>query len=470
VNVSVLTAISGAWEAPLVSALESRRTGVTVVRRCVDLADLLAAASAGGAQAVLLSADLRHLDRESLSMLSGSGVAVVGVYAPAEPQQSRRLATLGVAEVVSADAPAEDVAAAVTRAVLSLGETPAQRDRHAIADPAAALPRPRSAGSTGAGPRHEPERRGSGRLIAVWGPAGSPGRTTVAVTLAAELAALGESTLLVDADTYAASIAQTVGVLDEAPGLAAACRSASAGTLDATVLARLAPQLAPHLRILTGVSRSSRWPEISGSALTALWPVARQVAAWTVVDCGFCLERDEELSYDTSAPRRNAATLVTLEQADVVLAVGAADPVGLQRLVRGLSELSDVVPTASPHVVVTKVRASAVGAGPARRITDALGRYAGISSAVMVPDDRAACDAALLAGRTLTEAARSSPARRAVAELAAGLAHRAPKSRAARRAAERELTSRGPATPATPATPARAQHLLGPTGRGRMAG
>jgi Flp pilus assembly CpaE family ATPase len=39
-----------------------------------------------------------------------------------------------------------------------------------------------------------------------------------------------------------------------------------------------------------------------------------------------------------------------------------------------------------------------------------------------VPDDRAAFDAALLAGRSITEAAPRSPARRALAELAQRLA------------------------------------------------
>ena len=38
---------------------------------------------------------------------------------------------------------------------------------------------------------------------------------------------------------------------------------------------------------------------------------ARSLAAVTVVDCGFCLEQDEELSFDTAAPLRNGATLST---------------------------------------------------------------------------------------------------------------------------------------------------------------
>jgi hypothetical protein len=50
------------------------------------------------------------------------------------------------------------------------------------------------------------------------------------------------------------------------------------------------------------------------------------------VDCGFCIEVDEELSYDTAAPRRNGATVTALEQADLVVVVGSADPLGLARL------------------------------------------------------------------------------------------------------------------------------------------
>ena len=66
-GVPVLTAVSDArWEADLVSALGGSEHGVTVVRRCVDLADLLAAAASGLARAVVLSADLRRLDRDAV--------------------------------------------------------------------------------------------------------------------------------------------------------------------------------------------------------------------------------------------------------------------------------------------------------------------------------------------------------------------------------------------------------------------
>jgi MinD-like ATPase involved in chromosome partitioning or flagellar assembly len=446
----VLTAVPGAWEAPLVSGLERSRTDVVVVRRCVDLADLLSAAASGQARAVLLSADLRRLDRDALERLAAARVAVVGLTDPGDVAEDdgsgvseRRLRLLGVRHLVAADAPPHEVAGAVAAAVADLEQA---RAPTGVADPAAALdaaaaspassPWP-SLGPDGTAPDDGPGGPASGKVVAVWGPVGAPGRTTVAVTVAAELAAVGEPTLLADADTYGACVAQVLGLLDEAPGLAAACRAASTGSLEPATLARLAPEASPGLRVLTGISRSARWPELSSAALEEVLRVARSVARWTVVDCGALLEADEELSFDTAAPRRNAATLTALESADVVLAVGAADPVGLQRLVRGLQELADVVPTATPRVVVTRVRASAVGSSPQQRVADALARYAGVSDVVLVPDDRSACDAALLAGRTLTEAASGSPARLALAELAAELAGRTvqPRARGRRRSA-----------------------------------
>ena len=100
-----------------------------------------------------------------------------------------------------------------------------------------------------------------------------------------------------------------------------------------------------------------------------------------VVDCGFSLEDDEELSYDTLAPRRNGATLTTLALADEVVVVGGCDPVGLQRLVRGLQELG-TVQAPPPTVCVNRVRSGAVGANPEQRVSEALARFAGVTEAL----------------------------------------------------------------------------------------
>lgn len=417
---TVLTAVVGDREAPLVSGLERSSAGVQVVRRCADLVELLSAAAAGLARAVVLSADLQRLDRDAVAQLTAAGVAVIGLFDPYDTAAARRLADLGVHQVLPADTPTEDIAATVTSAVAELSEQQAQaaRIRLGIADPGLAAPVPP------AGRRAEPtpSTRPSGRVITVWGPVGGPGRTTVAVTLAAELAAAGHETLLVDADTYGASIAQCLGLLDESAGLAAAARAANQGALDVARLAELAPPVGERLRVLTGLPQSRRWPELRSAALDTVWQNARKLAIWTVIDAGFGLEADEEMMFDTAAPRRHGATLSAVTTADLVIAVGAAEPLGLQRLFSGLQDLAEVVPAGSPiRVVVTRVRDGAVGAKAEQRVREALDRYAGVRDAVLIPDDRAVLDAAMLNGLSLTEHAPLSPACRPLTELAAHL-------------------------------------------------
>jgi Flp pilus assembly CpaE family ATPase len=243
----------------------------------------------------------------------------------------------------------------------------------------------------------------------------------VAVGLADEAARLGVPSLLVDADVYGGVVAQLLGLLDESPGIAAAARQAGAGSLDVASLARLAWAVQPRLRVLTGLARADRWPELRPPALVSVLTEARRLAELTVLDCGFCLEEDEELSFDTAAPRRNGATLTLLEEADEVLCVSGADPVALQRTVRALGELRQVLPGVDPVVVVNQVRRGPVPGDPRREIAMAVERFSGTGVRWFLPADRRATDAALAAGRTLAEVAPGSALRTALRALATEL-------------------------------------------------
>lgn len=408
-RVPVLTGVPGAaWEADLVAELERTDHGVTVVRRCVELAEVLGAAATGVARAALLSADLPGLDRDAVARLHSCGVAVLGLVEPGVPAAEHRLRGVGISRVLPVDAGAAAVGRAVVRAVaevLAAGPT-------APADPAASLP------LLGPPLRPPPPAPGRGRVIAVWGPTGAPGRTTVAIGLADESARLGVSTLLADADVYGGTVAQTLGLLDESAGLAAACRAAATGRLDLARLAVLSRQLRPGLRVLPGAARADRWPELRPAALLAVVEQARHLSALTVLDCGFSLEQDEELTYDTVAPQRNGATLALLGAADVVVCVGAADPVGLHRLVRGLEELRTAVPGLVPRIVVNRVRRTVLPGEPHQEIAAALHRWSGATAAAYLPAAPAVLDTAMRTGATLAEAAPDSPLRRSVAELA----------------------------------------------------
>ncbi|WP_330474224.1 AAA family ATPase [Terrabacter sp. C0L_2] len=466
----VLTALSHQWEAAVATTLEGVR-GVTVSRRCADVPELLSVAEAGLGDTAVISSDLRGLDLEVVNRLRANRIRVVGVHPADDEAGERRLRQLTVSVTLPVDADAErwttsletgpsgvDELEASLRASGPSGPSgsagsAAPSGQGEPFDPSGALP------ATGAGDTRDPAgvaaggdpgdvdpgwrpagaedhtdqaahgpdgdelpttaRRGPDRapVVAVWGPTGAPGRTTIATTLAAEIAGRGVEVLLVDADTYGGCVAQTLGLLDEAPGIAAACRAADQGLLDLPALARIAPTVVPGLRVLTGLPKAERWPEVRAAALERVLELSRTLVQVVVVDCGFCLEDDEELSYDTVAPRRNEATLTSLAASDVVVAVGGADPVALQRFVRGLQELG-TVPSGEPVPVVNRVRSGAVGSRPESRIADSLLRFAGLTSVRFVPDDPGALDGALLAGRSLVEHAPDSPARTAVADLA----------------------------------------------------
>ncbi|ADB30745.1 hypothetical protein Kfla_1650 [Kribbella flavida DSM 17836] len=414
--VPVLLAVTGApWEADVVRRVE-RAPGLRIVRRCVDIADVMAAAASGQARAVLLAEDLPRLTSDAVAALHARRIVVLALVDPSdngEPSGAEdRLARMGIERILPADVSGEDLGRAITDAVDS---GPPATVSHFAGGFVPVAP-----GSTAMPERHY-DPSGAGRIVAVWGPTGAPGRSTVAVGLAGELAARGVSTMLADADVYGGAVAQQLGILDETSGLAAAARSAGSGSLDVETLARHARHVASHLLVLTGLSRADRWTELRPTAIESVWATARQLAPCTVVDVGFCLESDEEISFDTLAPRRNGATLATLAEADEVVVVGTADPIGLTRLIRALHELRAVVPSANTRVVVNRVRSGSLGSAPADAATEALNRYAGVDPAALLPFDQAACDAALTHGRSLVEAARSSKLRKAMQQLAAGV-------------------------------------------------
>ncbi|UNX55832.1 hypothetical protein MF406_06245 [Georgenia sp. TF02-10] len=313
----------------------------------------------------------------------------------------------------------------------------AGRSRAAVADPPAAPAPPRP-----------------GRLVVVWGPVGAPGRSTVAVTLAAELAALTGGALLVDADTEAPSLTQLLGLLEDTSAIAAVCRQAAHGRLDVATLERLCPVLDGGLRVMTGLTRPDRWRELPAAALDVVWEVARAATGWTVVDVGAAVDDDGPDA--TLGPRRHQATTAALRAADVVVVVGAGEPVGMRRLVLALGELTDralLSPGARRVVVANRVRAATAGPRPEQAVHEALVRFAGVPDAVIVPDDRAALDRAVLQGRTLADVDPTSPAYLALAGLAADLAGTGPVRRRGRASWLRRLSAAPRGAAATPAPP-----------------
>ncbi|WP_425571597.1 MinD/ParA family ATP-binding protein, partial [Nocardioides aquiterrae] len=242
------------------------------------------------------------------------------------------------------------------------------------------------------------------------GPAGAPGRTTVAAALAAELARRRRRTVLVDADPYGGAVAQQLGILDEVSGLLSAARLAAAGQLEERI-GSVQRGIDAHLSVVTGLPRGDRWVEVRNGTVEHLLEVAREHAE-VVVDTGFSLEDDPASDYG-SRPGRNQMTLAALEVADEVVVVGSADPVGLSRLARGLVELAERGRDA--HVVVNRMRPSL--GWSERDIAGMVAGFARTRGLHFLPEDQPTVDRALVAGRTLTEVG-DSPLGRAVGRLA----------------------------------------------------
>ena len=254
-------------------------------------------------------------------------------------------------------------------------------------------------------PPAEPRTRG--RVIAVWGAAGAPGRTTMAIALASELARDGRRVALIDADSHAPSMALAIGLADEGPGFAAACRQAERGKLTVTELARIAAPLG-DIAVLTGINRPGRWPELSADRVRAALDVCREWADDILVDVAACLELDEEIVSDLDGPRRNAATRAVLGCADIVVAVVSSDPVGVSRFIRAYPDLRAAVRSAPVRVLVNKTRPRVLGVDPRSQVRRTLERYAGIADVWFAPADGRAVDAALLRAQPVLQAAGRS--------------------------------------------------------------
>lgn len=378
--------------------------GLEIVARCSGADELAAQITALRPQLVVVAGSPQHLTARVVAACDGAGARLV--VAASTPAERRHTRGLGVHDAIEGPLSWEEVGAAVAPAHPAVVEPP--------------LGRPAS--EIGATPDVVDAPPRASTVIAVWGAGGAPGRTSVAIAIAAELADAGLRVALADADTHGASIAPALGLLDEAPGFAAACRLASTDSLDRREFERIAEwhrSGASGFWVLTGIGRPSRWPELSAARVEGVIAAARDWVDVLVIDTAAPLEQDEELSSDLLAPRRNAATLAAVRAADHVVALAAADPVGLARYLRAHSELLDLADADHVITVVTKVRSSAIGLNPQAQIRQTLSRFGGIDDPVLVPWDSFAFDAALLSGRTLREVAPRSPARLALRRLVA---------------------------------------------------
>lgn len=383
----LVVAAGAAWEPAALAVLETA-AGVVVLRRCMDVTDLLAHAAAGDAQVAIMAGEAPGLDHDAIARLRRDGVEPVVVLTDGHPDAPERVRRLGVRHAVAAGQMA--TLPGIVRAAACELAGPAESGQRQVEGVA-------SAATTGS----------SGRSVAVWGPSGAPGRTTVALGIVGELAARGQRPLLVDADPWGGAVAQRLAVLDEVSGLLAASRAVARGddpSADPSVVRRVS-----GFDVVTGLPRADRWAEVGPEVVDAFLASGRDV----VLDTGFSLEDDQVADFGVR-PGRNALTQAAVSGADLLVAVGTPDPVGLARLARALDDLRACVSGQPVHVVLNRWRARlGIAEAEACRLLEGFGDVAAFH---VVPDDALAADRALVTGRTYLEAG-PSPLSKAFAPL-----------------------------------------------------
>jgi len=382
----LLLAAGEPWESPALVDLEAH-PDVVVLKRCVDVDDLLAAVTSGQCDVAVVSLDAPGLDAASVSHLRRHAVRPVAVTSARSDdldvrEHARRLA---IAAVVGSGE-----LSSLPDAVTAVDDVADTRARHEV---------PLDLPSGG----DDVEATREGRVVVVWGPAGAPGRTTVATNLAWEVARREEAVVLADLDPYGGAVAQQLGVLDEVSGLLSAARLAAAGQLDER-FPSVCRGVGEHLAVVTGLPRPDRWREVRPAQVHQLLEAAR-ASGHVVVDTGFSLEDDPGTDLG-ARPGRNAITLAALEQADELVVVGSADPVGLSRLARGLVDLRDLTAGVPVRVVVNRMRSS-IGWSE-KEIAGMVEGFSRVAGLHFLPEDRAGLDRALVSGRALGDLGDSS--------------------------------------------------------------
>jgi MinD-like ATPase involved in chromosome partitioning or flagellar assembly len=251
------------------------------------------------------------------------GRSVLGVYDPTEPAAREHLASVGVDEVIAADAEMN----AFIHAVASLA--PIDDVRRAQPDR-----------------EHVDGRAPSGRSLftAVGGPAGS-GATEIAIALTDAMATAGRRSVIVDADDVTPSVAPRLALPIE-PNLRSAVDAVEFGLGDLRRSIVRAPDAG--FGVLSGLPNVAAWSQVRPAEVVAVIKALSAAVDDVIVNVGHRLE-------DIGGARgRYGISRAVLAEAGVLVAVSAATPIGVSRLLAWIADARMLLPEVPVVVVVNQ--------------------------------------------------------------------------------------------------------------------
>ena len=398
-KVGVAILAIGEAEGALVAAID-RDPELSVIRRCADVAEVYAAIRAGIASVAVIDTHDPDVDAGMVAEVKQSHAMVILLAGLTNAAEFKTWGADGVAQPAAPASVVESIHAALR----GQGDT----DADATHQPAPALVSQTSLQETS---------EKTSKLIAVWGTSGAPGRSSVAMMLAASLSE-HQATLLIDADTANPSLTTMLSLDSDAVGMGALARLAHRGQLTPAEITRTVTSVGPQWDVIPGLSSPQRFRELSILSLHQILTHAKSCAPLVVVDCASGSGDPVEGEGERRPTTRDEQVGEVLRMADHVVLVGRGDVLGIERLEHAYAWWKDLALDTPMTFLVNRVSALTAGARPANAVAQSLTPIAAGQQVWVIPEDQRVAAALLHAAvPTVTKNGAAHTISRLAAEL-----------------------------------------------------
>jgi len=322
-----------------------------IKRRCVDSVDLMSAVHLGLANKIVISADFPNLNVETIVNAKKMGCEIYGIYLQDDSESLEILKNFGVLINFAINTSENNKS---LKTLISQLSNITEIDKFSSElEELTQIP----------------------GLISVWGINGSPGRTSTAINLCFSLANKNSPTLLIDLDAIAPSVAASLGIVSEVPGISSVIHDALKGRLNIQSFEKNVIEIDSGLHVLTGITNPKRWPELRTEGLIQVLKQASQIYPNIVCDLSAVLPEtlDPNLN-NLDIFRRFDHIPKVLELSTQVIFVLSANPLALIRSSESLEALSEIYKR-EPLIVLNKVNDFNLGAKYESTVEAILGRW-----------------------------------------------------------------------------------------------
>jgi len=343
-------------------AMPNGDDGLLIASGMTDFDRALMTAERDNSEALLLFTPRLEDTYDLLRTSRSSRPAMALIVAVPGPQNGQLAEALkaGADEIVILPAEAAAVATAIHKAMARVSAAAATRPSDAARSP----------------------------LVAVLGPKGGTGKTTIATNLAADLATRGRETLLVDLDLQFGDVGVVLGVDPEHTiyDLATA-----GGTMDAERLRGFTGRSRDGVNVLLAPVRPDQADAVTAEHITAILDLARTTYDVVIVD---------------TPPAFTAGVIAAVDQADLIVMLGSFDLPGLKNMKLGMETLQ-MMDVPSARILPVLNRANTKVGLLVADVTKVLGR----APEVAVPSDRGVPQSVNASRPIICMQPKSSPAR-----------------------------------------------------------